>query len=339
MTCRMLFFDFRESEKNFFENHEFCNYDIKFFSEPLNEEMLPKLTDEDFEKTRFISVFISSSIDEKVINRFKNLRGIMTRSTGYDHIDIQSCLAKNIALINVENYGKTSVAQFVIALILMLVRNLYLALMSEVKDLYKSNNFTGRNLNTLTLGVIGTGSIGSGVCRLANGFGMKVLAFDIRPNDELKNDYNVEYMDFESVIKNSDIVTLHLPYLKENYHLFSDKQFEMMKEGSYFVNVSRGNLVDTEALLKYAKMGKFKGIALDVVACPDVNHITVDNIENDTLFCVENSKSVQELMKLNNVIITPHMAYNTQDSIDFILESTFESLSDYLKGGRKNRVL
>ena len=339
MTCRMLFFDFRDSEKNFFQQHEFCNYDIKFFSESLNEETISKLSEEDFEKTMIISVFISSTIDDNIISKFKNLRVITTRSTGYDHIDINACISKNIALINVDSYGKTSVAQFVFALILMLVRNIYSAVTAEVKDLFKSNNFTGRNLNTLTIGVVGTGEIGSSVCKLANCFGMRVLAFDMRPKPELQSEYNVQYMELTGLLKNSDIVTVHLPYTKDNYHIFSDEQFDMMKDGSYFVNVSRGNLVDTNALLKYARENKFKGIALDVVACPDVNHITADNIENDTLFCVENSKSVKELMEIQNVIITPHMAYNTQDSIDFILESTFESLSDYLKGGRKNRVL
>lgn len=339
MTCRMLFFDFRDSEKKFFEQHEFCNYDIKFFSESLNEETVFKLSEEDFEKTMIISVFISSTIDDNIISKFRNLRVITTRSTGYDHIDINSCVSKNIALINVDAYGKTSVAQFVFALILMLVRNIYSAITAEGKDLFKSNNFTGRNLNTLTIGVVGTGEIGGSVCKLANCFGMRVLAFDIRPKTELQSEYNVQYMELAGLLKNSDIVTVHLPYIKENYHIFSDEQFDIMKDGSYFVNVSRGNLVDTNALLKYARENKFKGIALDVVACPDVNNITADNIENDTLFCVENSKSVKELMELPNVIITPHMAYNTQDSIDFILNSTFESLSDYLKGGRKNRVL
>lgn len=339
MACRMLLFDYREAENKFFEQNKFCNFDIKFFSESLNDETLSMLSDEDFEKTMIISVFISSVIDEKVINKFKNLRVISTRSKGYDHIDINACVAKNIALINVDSYGKTSVAQFVFALMLMLIRNIYPAVTADISDLFRSNNFTGRNLNTLTLGVVGTGVIGSSICRLADCFGMKVLAYDLKPKDELQADYNVEYTDFAGLLINSDIVTVHLPYIQDNYHIFSDEQFNMMKNGSYFINVSRGNLVDTEALLKYAKAGKFNGVGLDVVACSDVNNITSENFANDTLFCVENSKAVQELMMVPNVIITPHMAYNTQDAVNYILASTFESLSDYLQGGRKNRVL
>ena len=338
MSCRMLFFDYRESERTFFEQNKFQHYDIKFFSEPLNEDTLAKLSEEDFEKTMIISVFITSSVDKNVIDKFKNLRIITTRSTGYDHIDIKSCVNKNIALINIEAYGQTSVAQFVIGLILMLVRNIYKVLNSDIKAVFQSNNFTGRSLETLTLGVVGTGEIGSGVCRLAKSFGMRILAYDIVKKNVLQSEYNVEYMDLEGVLKNADIITLHLPYTSENYHMFSEKQFELMKQNSYFVNVSRGNLVDTDALLKYLKSGKFNGVALDVLGCSDVNHLE-NNKSNEELFCVENSKIVQELMNLPNVIITPHMAYNTQDSIDFILEKTFKYLSEYLKGGHDNRVV
>lgn len=338
MSCRMLFFDYRDSEKKFFDGDKFSNYDIKFFTEPLNEETIGRLSEEDFEKTIILSVFITSHLDENIIKKFKNLRIISTRSTGYDHIDVNTCAENNIALINVDSYGQESVAQFVFGLILMLVRNIHLALNSEIGDLFCVNNFTGRNLNRLTLGVVGTGEIGSSVCKLAKCFGMRVLAYDIRQKKELQSDYAVQYMELEGLLRNSDIVTLHLPFTKENYHMFSDSQFALMKNDSYFINVSRGNLVDTEVLLKYAKEKKFKGIALDVVACQDV-HVASGDVKNEDLFCMEYSNAVHELMKIPNVIITPHMAYNTQDSIEFILEKTFEALSDYLKGGRKNRVV
>ena len=337
MSCRMLFFDYRESEKSFFDKHIFQHYDIKFFQEPLNEDILGKLTDEDFEKTMIISVFITSDVNKQVIDKFKNLRVITTRSTGYDHIDIRACVDRNVALINIEAYGQTSVAQFVMALMLMLVRNIYLVLNSDIKSVYKLNNFTGRNLENLTLGVIGTGEIGAGVCRLANCLGMRILAYDIVKKNILQRDYGVEYLEFDDVLKIADIVTLHLPYSLENYQMFSDAQFKMMKEGSYFINVSRGNLVDTGALLKYLKLGKFRGVALDVLGCVE-DKLSGDFI-NEDLYCVENSKQVQELMTLPNVIVTPHMAYNTQDSIDLILEKTFKYLSEYFNGSRDNRVV
>lgn len=339
MSCKMLLFDFRESEEKFFKENKFNNFEIKFFKESLAETTLDMLSEEDFEETMIISVFITSTINEKVISKFKNLRVISTRSTGYDHICLNSCVNKHIALVNVNSYGVTSVAQFTIGVLISLIRNLYSAIGAVYDDSFHSLDFCGRDLNTLTLGIIGTGAIGKSVIEMASCFGMKVLAYDIRPQEELIEEFGVEYVDFDTLLSDSDVISLHLPYTKDNYHMISDEQFVKMKDGVYFINVSRGELVNTNALAEFATNGKFRGIALDVVACPDVNSDKNGERERSSVFCVETSKSVQELSKLPNVILTPHMAYNTQESVDYILKVTFENLSDYVTGGRKNRVI
>ena len=338
MACKMLFFDYRESEADFFKKHDFSNYDIKFFSESLNEETFNNLSDDDIENTMIISVFISSIIDENIISRFKNLRVISTRSTGYDHIDLTSCVNKNIALINVDSYGDSAVAQFAFMLILMLVRKIDIIINSKAPSDYQGVDFTGRNLNTLTLGVIGTGIIGSGVCRAAGCFGMKILAYDVRQNQDLISEYCVEYVDLDTLLKNSDVVTLHAPYTKDNYQMIGYEQLKLMKQDAYFVNVSRGELVDTNSLAEFAKAGKFKGIALDVVACADVTCPDSDK-EKSSVVCLETSPAVRELAKLPNVILTPHIAYDTQEAVDFILETTFKGLADFLTGGKRYRVV
>lgn len=339
MSCKMLFFDYRESEEKFFQENNFENYDIKFFKESLNESTLGLLTEEDFEKTMIISVFITSTIDSKIVEKFQNVRVISTRSTGYDHICINSCRNKNIALLNVDAYGGTAVAQFAICLMLMLVRNMKKILTAKQDESLVYQNFCGRDLNNLTLGIVGTGAIGSAVCKIAHCAGMRILAYDLRPKNELISECNVEYVDMGSLLENSDIVTLHLPYFIENYHMFSCEQFSKMKEGSYFINVARGELVDTDALLEFAQKGKFKGIGLDVVACSGVLSVNDDNRDKSSVACMQTSNSVQELAKLPNVIITPHVAYDTQEAVDYILKATFEGISDYLTGGHKNRVL
>ncbi len=332
MSCKMLFFDFRESEKEFFKEHDFSNYDIKFFTQSLNEETFAELSPEEVENTMIISVFINSTINDEIISRFKNLRVITTRSTGYDHIDLNSCVNKNVAVINVDSYGESAVAQFAFMLILMLVRKMFPLLKNDT-----GIDLTGRNLNTLTLGVIGTGVIGSAVCRAASCFGMKILAYDMRQNSDLISICSVKYTELDELLKNSDIVTLHLPYTKDNYHMIGREQFEMMKDKSYFVNVSRGEIVDTDALYDVAKNGKFEGIALDVVACPD--ETCPDNKDKSSVMCVDTSHAVQELSKLPNVILTPHIAYDTQEAVNFILKETFNGLADYLTGGKKYRVV
>lgn len=338
MSCKMLFFDYRDSEEDFFKKNDFSNFDIKFFKESLNEETFNKLSEDDIENTMIISVFISSTIDENIISRFKNLRVISTRSTGYDHIDVNSCVNKNIALINVDSYGDSAVAQFAFMLILMLVRKIDIIINSKTPADYEGADFTGRNLNTLTLGVIGTGIIGSSICRAASCFGMKILAYDMRQNQDLIASCCVEYVDLHTLLKNSDVVTLHAPYTKDNYQMIGYEQLKIMKQDSYFVNVSRGELVDTNALLEFAKEGKFKGIGLDVVACQDIN-CPENELEKTSVMCLETSQAVKELAQLPNVILTPHIAYDTQEAVDFILETTFKGLSDFLTGGKNYRVV
>lgn len=337
MACRVLFFDYRESEENFFKRHCLDNFDIRFFKESLDEKFLDNLSQEDFDETMIISVFIGSNVSENIISKFKNLRIISTRSTGYDHIDLSSCSEKHIALINVEAYGCTSVAQFTIAMMLMLVRNLYPTLLiSDKHDARLFESLCGKDLNKLTLGVIGTGAIGSAVCRYAHSFGMGVVACDPVQKKELIAAFDVKYLEMNEVLKKADILTLHLPYTNENYHMIGAQQLEMMKDNSYLINVSRGEVVDTKALLDFAKVGKFKGIALDVVACETPQN---QEKEKTSLMCFETSQAVKELSNLPNVILTPHMAYDTQEAIDYILETTFEGITDVLKGGHQYRVL
>ena len=148
---KMLMFDFRESERDFFNKNDFQDIDITFIKEPLNETT--ELPDEIYEETDVISVFITSIVNEETISKFKNLRVITTRSTGYNHIDVHYCTQNNIAVFNVEEYGQTSVAQYTFALILALVRNLLPAFNDVQKGMINHSNYEGRNLNKLTLGI------------------------------------------------------------------------------------------------------------------------------------------------------------------------------------------
>lgn len=331
MTCKLLFFDYRKSEEKFFSEHNFDNYNIKFFKESLNKDTVNNLSEEELEETTIISVFITSDICAEVISKFKNLRIIAARSTGYNHICLNTCAGKNIAVLNVDAYGHTAVAQFTMGLILMLVRNIVPALN------FQSNipNLTGHDLNNMILGVVGTGAIGSSVARYAKCFGMSVLAYDKTQNNELLHNNTARYTDFENLLKFSDIVTLHTSYTEDNYQMFSQKQFEIMKQGAYFVNVARGELVNNEALLEAVNSGKISGAALDVVACSSID----SSKEKSSLACPVISETVKELAAHPNVIITPHIAYNTQEAVDYILQVTFEGISDYLSGGFKYRVL
>lgn len=340
MALKMLVFDYRESEKEFFGTHELDNFDISFYSESLNDETITQIPQEHLDSTCIISVFVDSEVTENVINSFKNLRIISTRSTGVDHINQKAANAKNIAVVNVEAYGSKSVAQYTIALILLLVRHIIPASEFVSGGEFSCEDFLGRDLSKLTLGVVGTGNIGVAVCKIANTFGMKVIAYDIVEKQELTTMYNIHYVDLNTLLKESDIITIHIPYTGENFHMFSSEQFSLMKKCAYFINTSRGEIVSTKALYDAISNGIIKGAALDVVMCEDLSFRCnqMSQKMKNTLECFEEAKLVKELAKLPNVIITPHIAYETQDAIDYILRNTFIAISDIIKGGNSYRV-
>lgn len=334
---KMLVFDFRDSEKEFFKKNEFPDFDITFIKEPLNE--MSQLTQEQLDETDVISVFISSQVCKEVIKKFKNLRVIATRSTGYNHIDIKHCSQNNIAVFNVEEYGQTSVAQFTMALIMALVRNIFPAYLDIQRNHINHANYEGRNLNKLTLGIIGCGSIGGAVAKLANLMGMRVLVNSYSKRADVAG--FADYLSLDEVLEQSDIVTLHLPYTSENYHMIGEKEFAKIKEGSYFINTARGELIDIVALYENLLSGKIKGAALDVLECEYLT-LAPENIVNDIKTsqssCVASALITQKLLGLDNVIITPHIAYNTQESVDTLLETTFNNIRDFHKGFRNNQV-
>lgn len=340
MSVKILFFDFRETEKHFFKINELGNYDLKFFDFSLNEENLDKIPQEDRDNALAISVFIDSTLTPRVVNAFKNLRIISTRSTGYDHISKSACEKRNIHVINVQNYGETPVAEFTFALILALTRKLPQAVLA-VKDGSLNKSFVGRDLGKMSIGVVGTGAIGAAVCRIAHSFGMKIYANDLTQKQELVEKYGIHYLDLPELISKSDIITLHMPYTANNYHMFSQKEFSMMKENSYFINVSRGELVDLKYLKENLDSGRIIGAGLDVVACENTEKCQnfECKAEVSSLDCLQNSMTIKEMLAMQNVLITPHIAYETQDAINYILRETFTAIMDIINGGSRNRVI
>lgn len=342
MPMNMLVFEYRDVEKKFFTDNKFENYNISFYQDALTPEFVQSIPEDVRDNTNIISVFINSLIDESVINSFKNLRIVSTRSTGYDHIDLSACKNKNVAVVNVENYGKTVVAQFTLGLMILLVRKIFPAAMC-IKECRKYETFyNGRDMSKLTLGVAGTGAIGASVCRLAKCMNMNIIAYDVVEKHELEEEINLKYVSFEELLEKSDIITLHMPYTGHNYHMFGSAQFDMMKQGVFFINTSRGELVDLISLYNNIESGKVQGAALDVLTCENVS-FSCENFAAKMspipLECANEVKYVQKLLQFKNVIITPHIAYDTQDSVDYILDVTMRSISDVIYGGKMSRVV
>ena len=330
-------FDFRDTEKEFFDNNKLVDFDLSFIGEPLNADY--KLTEEQKLETDIISVFRSSNLTDKVLKQFKNLRIIATRSYGYGHIDLDYCIEHNIAVLNVEQYGEEAVAQYAIALIIVLVRNMLPAILDMKGHKINYKHYEGKKLNNLTLGIVGCGQIGSAVAKIENYFGMRVLIHSYMQNPEL--DSFCDFVSLDELLSESDVISLHLLYTGDNYHLIGKEEFEKMKDGVVFVNTARGELLDIKALYDNLVKGKVKAAALDVLECEflSTHPGELSNVIKDSeSHCVETALVTQKLFNMDNVIITPHIAYNTHESVNYLLTKTFNNIRDYIKGVNTNRV-
>ncbi len=266
---------------------------------------------------------IHSKVSRKTINNFHNLKLIITRSVGYDHIDLEYANKKGITVCNIPDYGSHVIAEFVFALLLSGLRQIDRGDKRVEKNNFSFIGLKGISLKNKTLGIIGTGKIGINVARIASlGFLMNVLAYDPYPNKKGAKNYNFNYVDLKEIWKKSDIITLHCPLFPENKHLINKKTFSKMKEGIIIVNTSRGGLIDTNSLVEAIKSKK-------------VSHAFLDVLEHE-----ENIKESKTLIKLPNVITTPHIAFYADDSVKKMYELSFETIKKYLNGGElENKVI
>lgn len=342
MSVEMLFFDYRKSEEKYFKKYDCGCFNIHFFEYSLNEQSVERLPDDIIEHITVLSVFVDSELNKNVLKRFKNLRMVNTRSTGYDHIDIDYCREHNIAVTNVENYGANAVAQYTFTLILALIRNLIPANLYMREQMKKNTSFIGRNMNNLTLGVIGTGAIGGSVCNIAQVFGMNILAYDLKPKKELTHRCGVKYVLMDEIFENADIISLHAPYTKDNKNMLSKKEFDKMLKKPLIINTSRGELINLIDLKNALLEGKISGAGLDVMTCEQLTFKCEGLCDVEKFYsldCVEELKVVREIIEMKNVIITPHIAYETQEAIDFILERSMNGIREYFKGAVVDRVV
>ena len=330
---KLLMFDLKKSEKEYLNTVDTSDFNITFYENSLNKET--KLTVKECDETAILSVFITSDLTSEVLSKFKNLRIVVTRSICYEHIDIKECIRRNIAVINVNDYAREAISQFVMGLIFAMSRNIVSA-NNDVKTGIKSfEKYESENINRLSVGVIGTGSVGSAVCELAHRLGMKVYANDFIKNKNI-SDFT-EYLSFNDVLRKSDIVTLHIPYDKEFCKMISYREFEMMKEGSYLINTCEYKLIDSLALYKALKKDKLKAVALDVILKDnDIFDIEKADITYENL---EEHIVLKELIQSEKVIITPRIAYDTRECITKILDSNFKDIKDYFVGRKTNRVV
>ncbi len=253
-------------------------------------------------------------IGAETISSLKNLKLIVTRSVGYDHIDLAAAKEKKVTVCNVPDYGAHVISEFVFALLLSGLRQVPSGdIQVEKAKAFSSVGLRGIALKGKTLGLVGTGRIGANVARIASlGFLMNVIAYDPKPDKDLAQANHFKYARLETVLKQADIISLHCPLLPETKHLINTKSIALMKKGVTIVNTSRGGIIDAKALIKAIKNKK-------------VGHAFLDVLEHENDLAQE-----RELINLPQVIVTPHIAFFADDSIDKMYESAFTSIKSFL---------
>lgn len=339
---KVVFFDVDKITRDYLKNQPICNGDVVML-----EESMENITPEQYEKIKdaeVISVFVHTALkmNKESLDKYAKLKLIATRSTGYDHIDLKYCRERNIEVVNVPKYGEATVAEFAFGVLLELSRHIIQARTDMKNNYVRMNEYIGFDLYGHTIGIIGTGAIGRHVAKLARGFGMEVLAYDLYPNEEFKRIYNINYVSLDELYKNSDVITLHAPATKENYHMLNDDAFKKMKDGVIVINTARGSLIDPEALYRALASGKVKGAGLDVLENEDF--IIHDDIilKQDTSISMDfamHTITNAKLMQMRNVIITPHIAFNSVDAVHRILNMTIANINYFCDGKVQNSVL
>jgi D-lactate dehydrogenase len=236
-------------------------HDVSFFPDPLTPSSAAKAA-----SCECLVIFIYSRVDEGVLAALPSLRLIATMSTGMDHIDLDACRRRGVEVRNVPAYGEHTVAEHTFALLLAISRKLLPSVQRARAGDFSPEGLSGFDLEGKTIGIVGTGRIGSHVARLASAFMMKTVAFAKHRDEELVRLYGVEYADsLDELLSRSDIVTLHAPLTGETHHMINKGNIRKFRKGAVLINTARGGLVETEALLDGLREGFISYAGLDVL--------------------------------------------------------------------------
>lgn len=229
----------------------------------------------------------------------------------------------DIRVMRVPGYSHEAVAEHAMALALAANRRLHKAYNKVRENDFSLGGLMGSNFYQKTAGIIGTGRIGAAMCRICHGFGMRVIAYDVYENQELKEKESVEYMSLERLLSESDLLSLHCPLTDETYHMINPETIRQMKDGVIFVNTSRGALVNTEDLIEGIRMHKFGGVGLDVYE-EETNNVFEDRSDE----ILEHSTTAR-LLSFPHVVITSHQGFFTQEALIAIAETTLQNAMDF----------
>jgi D-lactate dehydrogenase len=332
---KIVFFEINQKEKKYIRRRFDKNWNLIFTEEQLTASTKGLAADADI-----ISVFIYSKVDKDIIESSPKLKLIAARSTGFNHIDIKCAKEKGIAVCNVPYYGENTVAEHTFALILALSRNLHKAYVRTLRNDYSLDGLRGFDLRGKVLGVIGAGSIGMHVIKMAIGFGMNIIAYDIKRNHILETMMGFKYVSLDELLSSSDIITLHSPYNKGTHHLLNMDNIHKVKKGALFINTARSGIIQPEALYYAIDTGIFSGAGLDVFEGEELlkeeNQMLTKNVAIEHLEAILKRNI---LLRRENVIITPHMAFDSIEAVERILDTTAENINNFFRQEESHKVV
>ena len=309
---------------------------VSLVAEPLTLENAQAFT-----SAEIISTFLGSRLDAAVLNLMPSLKLIATRSTGFDHVDLQACSAKGTQVCNVPDYGDPTVAEFVFALTLALSRKVALAGLRAKASDFSQEDLRGFDLAGKVMGVLGVGKIGQRVIQIAKGFGMTVLGCDPGAPAGLEAKLGFRLVDLPSLLSACDVLSLNVPGGEQNVGLISAPQLALMKPTAILINTSRGEVVDAEALVMALSEGRLAGAGLDVFAQEGLLRDEVGMFrpgQTASLKSLRSLAATHALLASPNVIATAHIAYDTQEALGRIISTTRSNILGFVAGKPKNLI-
>jgi D-lactate dehydrogenase len=274
-----------------------------------------------------VCVFVNDKLDGDVLTYLaeQGTRLIALRCAGFDNVDLKIAMELGLMVVRVPAYSPYAVAEHTVGLMLTLNRKLHRSYFRVREGNFSLQGLLGFDMHGRTVGIVGTGKIGTVVAQILKGMGCNLLAYDLYPNQECR-DLGVRYVELPELLTNADIVTLHCPLTPENYHLINSETLEIMKPGVMIVNTSRGGLIDAKAVIGGLKSKKIGYLAMDVYE--QESDLFFEDLSNEII----QDDVFERLLTFPNVIITGHQAFFTEDALGNIADTTLSSITQFEQG-------
>ena len=315
---KIAFFDTKPYDKIWFDKFN-DQFEIDYFEGKLTPKTCKLVKDYDG-----VVAFVNDDIDKKVIDTMysEKVPVLAMRCSGYNNVDLKAAQGK-IQILRVPFYSPYAVAEHAMALILTLNRKIHKAYIRTRDFNFSLNRLIGFDIHGKTVGVVGTGQIGRVFIDICRGFGANVLAYDKYPAE----DNSINYVELETLFRESDIISLHCPLTKETHHIINKDSIAMMKQGVYLINTSRGSLIESQSLLDGLTSGKVGAAGLDVYE--EESDLFYEDFSN----IVIKDDTLSILVSRPNVIITSHQAFLTEEALQGIASVTLSNLKEYFQTG------